>query len=70
MIRRQRTIRGIDEDAWQMLSDVREVSRTHTGALISSAIRFWYDQLPEEGQLLDEHDRDQNEEVSMPSRLA
>ena len=46
MTRRRRTIRGIDDTAWDMLTEVREVSRTETGALVSDALRFWYDHLP------------------------
>lgn len=47
MERRQRTIRGVDDDAWELLSNVRETSRTEMGALVSEAIRFWYDSLDE-----------------------
>ena len=46
MTRKRRTIRGIDDTAWEMLTEVREVSRTETGALVSDALRFWYDHLP------------------------
>lgn len=46
MTRRRHTIRGIDGDAWEMLIEVRESSRTQTGALLSDALRFWYDHLP------------------------
>ena len=53
MAKIQRTIRGIDEDAWQLLHEVREHNRTQTGALISSAIRTWYDRLPDDDQSLD-----------------
>ena len=45
MQKRQRTIRGVDDDAWEMLSAVRRDSRTEKGALISEAIRFWFDHL-------------------------
>ena len=46
MARNRRTIRGIDDAAWKMLTEVREVSRIETGALVSDALRFWYDHLP------------------------
>jgi len=46
MTRRRHTIRGIDDDAWEMLVEVRESSRTQTGALVSDALRYWYDHLP------------------------
>ncbi|MEL7445174.1 MAG: hypothetical protein AAGK02_05095 [Pseudomonadota bacterium] len=42
MDRRQRTIRGVDDDAWEMLQEVAELNRTARGALIAEAIRFWY----------------------------
>lgn len=42
MKRRQRTIRGVDDDAWEMLQEVAELNRTARGALIAEAIRFWY----------------------------
>lgn len=42
MKRRQRTIRGVDDDAWEMLREVAELNRTARGALIADAIRFWY----------------------------
>ena len=48
MEQRKRTIRGIDDDAWRMLIAVRDHSRTQTGALVSEALRFWYDHLDEE----------------------
>ena len=48
MERRKRTVRGIDDDAWAMLVEVREHSRTQTGALISEAIRFWYEHLDDD----------------------
>ena len=47
MNRKKRTIRGIDNDAWRMLVEVRETSRTQTGALVSDALRFWYSSLDE-----------------------
>ncbi len=53
MERRQRTIRGIDDDAWKLLAEVRMASRTEKGALVSEAIRFWYDNLAEEDQIED-----------------
>ncbi len=46
MTRTRRTIRGIDDAAWDMLTEVRDISRTETGALVSDALRFWYDHLP------------------------
>ena len=46
MARNRRTIRGIDDAAWKMLVEVREISRINTGALVSDALRFWYDRLP------------------------
>ncbi len=46
MERKRQTIRGIDGDAWEMLVEVRESSRTQTGAPVSDALRFWYDNLP------------------------
>ena len=42
MKRRQRTIRGVDDDAWEMLQEVAVLNRTARGALIADAIRFWY----------------------------
>lgn len=48
MERGKRTIRGIDDDAWEMLLEVRETSRTQTGALVSEALRFWYRHLDED----------------------
>ena len=48
MNRRQRTIRGVEDEAWNMLSEVRRTSRTEKGALVSEAIRFWFDHLEEE----------------------
>ena len=53
MERRQRTIRGIDDDAWSLLTEVRVASRTEKGALVSEAIRFWYDNLADDGQIDD-----------------
>ena len=46
MDRDRKTIRGVDGDAWAMLEEVREISRTQTGALLSDAIRVWYHGLP------------------------
>ncbi len=48
MNRNRKTIRGIDEDAWAMLEEVRSISRTQTGALVSEALRVWYSSLPAE----------------------
>lgn len=42
MNRRQRTIRGVDDDAWEMLGEVAALNRTARGALVTDAIRFWY----------------------------
>ena len=47
MQRRRITVRGLDEDAWEMLCEVREYTRTQTGALLGDAIRFWYESLEE-----------------------
>lgn len=47
MKRRQRTIRGIDDDAWALLTQVRAETRTEMGALFSEAIRFWHENLDE-----------------------
>ncbi len=44
----RRTIRGIDNDAWALLKEVRSISRTQTGALVSEALRVWYNSLPAE----------------------
>ena len=35
-------------DAWAMLKEVRSISRTQTGALVSEALRVWYNSLPAE----------------------
>ena len=51
----KRSIRGIDDDAWRMLVAVCDHSRTQTGALVSEAIRFWYEYLEEDAGL-DEDD--------------
>lgn len=53
MMRSRRTIRGIDDDAWQLLVEVRESSRTQTGALVGEAIRFWYQWLGDQDELED-----------------
>ena len=42
----RRTIRGIDDEAWEMLVEVREINEASTGALVSEALRLWYEQLP------------------------
>ena len=66
MKRRQRTVRGVDDDAWEMLVDVREVSRTKTGALVSEAIRFWYENLEEDDRL----DQRGSEEYDQPDAVS
>lgn len=48
MTRRQRTIRGVDDDAWEILQVMREAHRTEMGALVSEAIRSWYAQLDDD----------------------
>lgn len=48
MIRRQRTIRGVDDDAWEMLQEMRDLWRIEMGALLSNAIRYWYSELENE----------------------
>lgn len=65
MERRQRTIRGIDDDAWDLLAEVRSTSRTEKGALVLEAIRFWYDNLVEEDHSDNCFDRESREEGSV-----
>ncbi len=45
-MRKRVTIRGVDLDAIEMLAEVREETRTATGALVGEAIRYWYERLP------------------------
>lgn len=53
MNRRQRTIRGVDDDAWEMLGEVAALNRTARGALVTDAIRFWYAYLEEDDPNID-----------------
>lgn len=59
MSRRQRTIRGVDDSAWDQLQEVRLTSRIQVGALVSDAIRCWYNSL-------EEVDEPQEEPVASP----
>ncbi len=38
MERSRKSIRGIDDDAWAVLEEVREISRAQTGALMVDAM--------------------------------
>jgi hypothetical protein len=42
-MRKKITIRGVDESAIQMLADIREEERRFVGAIVSDAIRIYWE---------------------------
>jgi hypothetical protein len=47
-MRKKITVKGVDEDALDMLVELREIERRFTGAVLSDAIRHYWDLVVEE----------------------
>lgn len=49
-MRKRVTIRGLEDDAWDLLIQLRADERRHTGAIIEDCIREYYDARYEEDE--------------------
>lgn len=47
-MRRNISIKGIDEDAIELLQELRETERRFIGAIVSDAIRWYYDEITDD----------------------
>ena len=59
-MRRRFSVKGVDEDALELLTEIREAERRHTGAVVSDAIRYYH------GWLFEADDEDEPTVGTLP----
>lgn len=50
MMRRKITVKHVDEDAWEMIADLREHERRFIGAIVGDAIRLYWSSIFEDAE--------------------